>query len=280
MTAYAFSMAFQGLFTRALTHNFQHFTSNALARLASTRLDSLLAWRALRHLSAPKLYFIKAHKVTFRRRCPNLPHQHGLSPSRCSFSFYSFLAHSRATYDCGRQHKKFGETKQSWQNTHTQHTHTLTAVAEHYPFAADSGNGYGSCCLVPPALAVASVACCLLPLSCCDACGVRLVLCMRGGFCLCDNRIYCFIKFVFKLPLPAVPHQLPLCLSLCLPFSLSSLSLSRLLCQTMRELFCGFNECPKLAHLIGQFQAVETVKGLSGRLMGLQKSVARFWAPS
>lgn len=192
----------------------------------STRLDSLLAWRALRHLSAPKLYFIKAHKVTFRRRCPNLPHQHGLSPSRYSLSFYSFLAHSRATYDCGRQHKKFGETKQSWQHTHTQHTHTLAAVAEHYPFAADSGNGYGygSCCLVPPALAAASAACCLLPLplSCCDACGVRLVLCMRGGFCLCDNRIYCFIKFVFKLPLPAVPHQLPLCLSLCLPLSLSS----------------------------------------------------------
>lgn len=130
-----------------------------------------------------------------------------------------------------------------------------------------AGSGCCLSCLLP------------LPLSCCDACGVRLVLCMRGGFCLCDNRIYCFIKFVFKLPLPAVPHQLPLCLTLCLPFSLS-LSLSRLLCQTMRELFCGFNECPKLAHLIGQFQAVETVKGLSGRLMGLQKSVARFWAPS
>lgn len=39
MTAYAFSMAFRGLFTRALTHNFQHFTSNALARL-----DSTLSW--------------------------------------------------------------------------------------------------------------------------------------------------------------------------------------------------------------------------------------------
>lgn len=115
-------------------------------------------------------------------------------------------------------------------------------------------------------------ACCLchypvaMPVACAlsFACGAGFVYATIEftaslNLCLSFRFLQCHINF------PSVSHPL---------------SLSRLLCQTMRELFCGFNECPKLAHLIGQFQAVETVKGLSGRLMGLQKSVARFWAPS
>lgn len=53
-----------------------------------------------------------------------------------------------------------------------------------------------------------------------------------GGLCLCDNRIYCFIKFVFKLPLPlsllAFAH--------CLGFVL----------RNVRELLCGVNEWQKV----------------------------------
>lgn len=119
-------------------------------------------------------------------------------------------------------------------------------------------------------------ACCLchypvaMPVACAlsFACGAGFVYATIEftaslNLCLSFRFLQCHINF------PSVSHFASLS-----PFP--SLSLF----QTMRELFCGFNECPKLAHLIGQFQAVETVKGLSGRLMGLQKSVARFWAPS
>lgn len=123
-------------------------------------------------------------------------------------------------------------------------------------------------------------ACCLchypvaMPVACAlsFACGAGFVYATIEftaslNLCLSFRFLQCHINF------PSVSHFASLSFS-------PPLSLSRLLCQTMRELFCGFNECPKLAHLIGQFQAVETVKGLSGKLMGLQKSVARFWAPS
>lgn len=98
-------------------------------------------------------------------------------------------------------------------------------------------------------------ACCLchypvaMPVACAlsFACGAGFVYATIEftaslNLCLSFRFLQCHINF------PSVSHFA--CLS-----SSSSFSCYRLLSQTMRELFCGFNECPKLAHLIGQFQA-------------------------
>jgi len=111
------------------------------------------------------------------------------------------------------------------------------------------------CCLLPLASCHIILPHCLIATGCLWRAFSLSSFCMRAAFCLCDNRIYCFIKFVFKLPLPAVPHQLGISLSSSFSsFCSSYFSSFSSLCvwpenYAMRELFCGFNECQKLVLL-------------------------------
>lgn len=115
-------------------------------------------WAESRHrtpFKRPKLYFIKAHKVTFSRASSRTP--------------------SKAP-------------PFAWKSLRRAHTHT-GAHNGHYPFVA----GRAPLCRCHyPCLSVGTTT-------------PRRSFLHAGGLCLCDNRIYCFIKFVFKLPLPHPP---------------------------------------------------------------------------
>jgi len=116
----------------------------------------------------PKLYFIKAHKVTFSRAFSHTPTQTHIHTEKSPQDALAF-------------------SQQSLLHTYT-HTHLHNG---HYPFVAGTAP---LCCRHYPCLSIAPGSL--------DPQAPRRSFLHAGGLCLCDNRIYCFIKFVFKLPLP------------------------------------------------------------------------------
>lgn len=151
----------------------------------------------------PKLYFIKAHKVTFSRA---FSHTHTHTERVSAQDALPFACKVCATHTHTQVHRQ----------AHA-YIHTMGIILlwlAQLPCAA---------AIILVSLPFASESPIPAP---------RRSFLHAGGLCLCDNRIYCFIKFVFKLPFPlsllAFAH--------CLGFVL----------RNVRELLCGVNEWQKV----------------------------------
>jgi len=123
---------------------------------------------AERHLSAQNYTLLKHIKSHLVGHSATPPHKHTHT-------------HRKSPQDA------LAFSQQSLLHTYT-HTHLHNG---HYPFVAGTAP---LCCRHYPCLYFAPGSL--------DPQAPRRSFLHAGGLCLCDNRIYCFIKFVFKLPLP------------------------------------------------------------------------------